>query len=46
MPSRHGMALANTRSRIEYHFAWRGALVVQEGAEDFTVVLRLPDSAP
>ncbi len=45
MPSRHGMALANTRSRIEYHFAWRGALVVQEGAEDFTVVLRLPDGA-
>jgi len=44
MPSRHGMALANTRSRIEYHFAWRGALIVQEGAEDFTVVLRLPDN--
>lgn len=45
MPTRNGMALANTRSRIEYHFGWRGALVVQEGAEDFTVVLRLPENA-
>ncbi len=42
-PSRNGMALANTRSRIEYHFGWRGVLVVHEGAEDFTVTLRLPD---
>ena len=45
MPTRNGMALANTRSRIEYHFGWRGALVVQEGAEDFSVVLRLPENA-
>jgi two-component system, LytTR family, sensor histidine kinase AlgZ len=40
-PTRHGMALANTRSRIEYHFGWRGSLQVQEGAEDFVVTLRL-----
>jgi two-component system sensor histidine kinase AlgZ len=40
-PSRHGLALANTRSRIEYHFGWRGTLLVQEGAEDFVVTLHL-----
>jgi two-component system sensor histidine kinase AlgZ len=45
---RHGMALANTRSRVEYHFGRRGALDVAAGAEDFTCTLRLPDakSAP
>jgi two-component system sensor histidine kinase AlgZ len=43
-PSRNGMALANTRSRIEYHFGWRGAFVVQDGAEDFLVTLRFPES--
>ena len=43
-PTRNGMALANTRSRIEYHFGWRGALLLNEGAEDFQVTLRLPES--
>lgn len=43
-PSRNGMALANTRSRIEYHFGRRGALDVREGAEDFEVTLFLPSS--
>jgi two-component system sensor histidine kinase AlgZ len=43
-PSRNGMALANTRSRIEYHFGRRGALEVREGAADFEVILRLPDT--
>jgi two-component system sensor histidine kinase AlgZ len=46
LPTRNGMALANTRSRIEYHFGWRGVLLVQEGAEDFLVTLRLPDVEP
>ena len=45
-PSRNGMALANTRSRIEYHFGRRGALDVREGAEDFQVILRLPETTP
>jgi two-component system sensor histidine kinase AlgZ len=40
---RHGMALANTRSRIEYHFGRRGALECSAGADDFTCTLRLPD---
>lgn len=44
-PTRHGMALANTRSRIEYHFGRRGTLTVQEGAQDFVVTLRLPEAA-
>ena len=43
-PSRNGMALANTRSRIEYHFGWRGVLVVREGAEDFLVTILLRPS--
>jgi two-component system sensor histidine kinase AlgZ len=43
-PSRNGMALANTRSRIEYHFGRRGALDVHEGADNFEVVLYLPDT--
>ncbi len=41
-PSRNGMALANTRSRIEYHFGRRGALDVRAGAVDFEVTLILP----
>ena len=28
-PSRNGMALANTRARIEYHFGWRGGLDIE-----------------
>lgn len=43
VPTRNGMALANTRSRIEYHFGRRGALIVGEGAEDFLATVRLPD---
>ncbi|HEX6833619.1 MAG TPA: sensor histidine kinase [Rudaea sp.] len=41
-PPRNGMALANTRSRIEYHFGRHGALTVREGDENFEVVVRLP----
>jgi two-component system sensor histidine kinase AlgZ len=40
---RHGMALANTRSRVEYHFGQRGALDIVEGTDDFVCTLRLPD---
>jgi two-component system, LytTR family, sensor histidine kinase AlgZ len=39
---RHGMALANTRARIEYHFGRRGGLDIDAGAETFTCTLRLP----
>ena len=45
VPSRNGMALANTRSRIEYHFGRHGTLDVHEGAGDFEVILYLPDTA-
>ena len=41
-PSRNGMAMANTRMRIEYHFGRRGALEVHAGERDFSVVLQLP----
>ncbi|MHB8680205.1 MAG: sensor histidine kinase [Rudaea sp.] len=39
---RNGMALDNTRARIEYHFGRRGTLVIDNGAEEFVCVLRLP----
>lgn len=42
--TRHGMALENTRSRIEYHFGRRGSLAVHESEESFEVVVRLPVS--
>jgi two-component system sensor histidine kinase AlgZ len=40
--SRHGMALTNTRARIEYHFGLRGTLSVQAEADQFTCTVRLP----
>jgi two-component system sensor histidine kinase AlgZ len=39
---RHGMALENTRARIEYHFGTRGNLQVDSGADTFTCVVTLP----
>lgn len=39
---RHGMALANTRARIEYHFGARGTLVVSDASGRFDCVLTLP----
>lgn len=39
---RHGMALENTRARIEYHFGARGALKVDSGADYFACVVTLP----
>ena len=39
---RNGVALANVRARIEYHFGARGELRVQSGPENFTVNVRLP----
>jgi two-component system sensor histidine kinase AlgZ len=41
---RHGMALANTRARIEYHFGQRGTLEVEAGADCYVCILRLPVS--
>ena len=43
--ARHGMALANTRSRIEYHFGTRATLDVDAGADYFACTLRLPDES-
>jgi two-component system sensor histidine kinase AlgZ len=43
---RHGMALANTRARIEYHFGTRGKLAVESGAEEFVCVVTLPHESP
>ncbi len=40
--ARNGVALANVRARIEYHFGTRGELRVEPGPENFTVTLRLP----
>jgi len=42
-PGRHGVALANTRSRIEYHFGRRGGLDIDAGADYFVCSVRLPD---
>ena len=42
-PGRHGLALANTRSRIEYHFGQRGDLEIDAGADYFTCRVTLPD---
>ncbi|WP_300614604.1 histidine kinase [Dokdonella sp.] len=39
---RNGVALANVRARIEYHFGARGGLQVEAGAQVFRVTLRLP----
>jgi len=40
----HGMALQNTRLRIEYHFGRHGGLDVQSGGSEFVCTLRLPDA--
>jgi two-component system sensor histidine kinase AlgZ len=41
-PRGNGVALANIRGRIAYHFESRGALVVDEKTEAFVCTLRLP----
>ncbi len=41
---RNGVALANIRARIEYHFGSRGALRVTEGPDHFTVCVHLPEA--
>lgn len=43
---RNGIALNNTRARIEYHFGTRGTLAVDNGAEEFVCMVRLPDESP
>ncbi len=45
LAGRHGMALANTRARIEYHFGQRGALDVKAGPDDFVCTVKLPDES-
>ena len=44
LPRRNGVALANTRARIEYHFGSRGELRVEPGRETYTVNVRLPET--
>ena len=39
---RHGMALENTRARIESHFGARGSLDIRAGADQFVCVVTLP----
>lgn len=39
---RNGVALANVRARIEYHFGARGQLLIKPELEEFIVTLRLP----
>jgi len=41
-PGRHGVALANTRSRIEYHFGRRGGLDIDAGTDYFACRVTLP----
>jgi len=45
-PARNGLALANIRARIEYHFGTRGELRVEPGAGEYAVTVRLPDASP
>jgi two-component system sensor histidine kinase AlgZ len=41
---RNGVALANIRARIEYHFGARGELRVEPGPQTYTVNVRLPET--
>ncbi|MEO7325191.1 MAG: sensor histidine kinase, partial [Dokdonella sp.] len=41
---RNGVALANIRARIEYHFGARGELRVEPGPEAYVVNVRLPET--
>jgi two-component system sensor histidine kinase AlgZ len=41
---RNGVALANIRARIEYHFGARGELRVEPGPDLYTVSVRLPEA--
>jgi two-component system sensor histidine kinase AlgZ len=43
-PGRHGVALDNTRSRIEYHFAGRGGLDIDAGEDYFSCCVRMPEA--
>jgi two-component system sensor histidine kinase AlgZ len=41
---RNGVALANVRARIEYHFGTRAELRAEPGAANYTVRVRLPEA--
>ena len=41
---RNGIALANVRARIGYHFGTRGDLRVESGDERYTVTVHLPEA--
>ena len=40
----NGVALANIRARIEYHFGARGQLHVEEGVDCYIARVRLPET--
>lgn len=42
---RNGVALANVRARIGYHFGARGELRIEPGDERYTVTVHLPEAA-
>jgi two-component system sensor histidine kinase AlgZ len=44
--SGNGMALANIRARIAYHFGERGRLDIVDQGETFRCTMRLPYAAP
>ena len=41
---RNGVALANIRARIEYHFGVRGELHVEEALDHYVARVRLPEA--
>ena len=43
---RNGVALANVRARIGYHFGARGELRAEPGDERYTVTVHLPEAVP
>jgi hypothetical protein len=43
---RNGMALDNTRARIEYHFGSRGTLAIDNGTDEFVCKIILPNENP
>ena len=46
VPARNGVAIANIRARIEYHFGPRGELRCESAGGEYTVTVRLPDANP
>lgn len=43
-PSGNGIAVANVRARIGYHFGTRGELRVESGKDHYTAIVRIPET--